>query len=373
MKKTLIRHGSVFVALCAVAFVSAPVDAAVFQQFFVSSNNKLYYVLSSTPSSGIGIQMTSIMMSTGTAIPINETLNNPPDAVLTSVSTQLTGSILQVPPLSNIKRTAVLTGFAANQIVNGDNSPTNGEFDVTANNGDGLLILPGGTRTVSFSGSGTEAVQDITSSSGSGTTLVPAAATTTVSRRLGLTIQNSATIVFPNPATSVVTSVGATCAGGTCGAGIACNPAMDAGADTAACGGCGGSCTNYGGEVATQNVTLDDTVSTRVGNDASGADQESVVDGFLLQNTVDLIVFMVDGTGRSAFGLSASGFAVEAVELESRNVLASTGDSDNGNFRVAQAPTPTPGTPAPAASDSVLIALALALVVWGSYRLRQPT
>src|SRR5215470_15121421 len=97
---------------------ASPSLALVSQQFFVSDTNKLYYVVVSTPGAGaVGTQITSLMMSSGTALPVNETLHNPPDPVLTSFGTSLTGSILN-PPLSNIKRTEILTGFTSNTIEN---------------------------------------------------------------------------------------------------------------------------------------------------------------------------------------------------------------------------------------------------------------
>src|SRR5690606_38082042 len=95
----------------------------------------------------------------------------------------LTGGILRFPPLSNIKRTEIITGLPDNFIANMGN-PLNGIFDPMANDGDGVLTLPGGTRTVSFSG-GTEPLVDITESTGAGNTFVPAATNIQVTRRIG--------------------------------------------------------------------------------------------------------------------------------------------------------------------------------------------
>ncbi len=353
---------------CGLAVLSgSPAAGSLDQQFFVSNNNKLYYVVKSDAGSGIGTQVTSIMMTNGTALNVNET-SNPADPVLTSMATKLSGTVF-----GSIKRTPLLTGFASNDVVANDGSLANGSFDPSANNGDGLLTLPGGTRTVAFDGSGTEPVQDITGSSGAGVTFVPAAVTTTVTRRVGLTFSNAQTIVFPNPAGPVVTSNGATCSGGGCGAGIVCDPANDGGADTAACGGCGGTCGNFGGEVSTQNVSLDETRDSRVGNDAGGAAQQNAVDGFLLKHNTDIIVFMVDGAGQQAFGLSSSGFSVNAETLSQRTVLDSTGDADNSNFRSEQErpPPPPPLKCAPVASEQGLMLLALALIAGGAHRLRR--
>ena len=145
----------------------APVAALVDQQYFVSENNKLYFVVkvddSGSPS--IGAQITSLMMTSGTPNSLNETANNPPDPVVTSVSILLSGGILQYPPLSNIKRTVVMTGFSSNDIIPSDPNPANGLFDPLANGGDGLLTLPGGLRTVTFDGTGTEPVVAVTTAS----------------------------------------------------------------------------------------------------------------------------------------------------------------------------------------------------------------
>jgi hypothetical protein len=338
--------------LTALAFGS-PARAAVDQQFFISDNNKLYYVLKVDPSSGIGVQITSIMMTSGTALNVNETSNNPPDPVVTSFSTKLTGSILRYPPLTNIKRTAILTGFSSNDVENGVN-PLNGVFDPLANGGDGLLTLPGGTTTVTW---GDPSLHTLDASSGAGNSLVPAATTTTISRIIGGgTFLNVQTIVFPIPAGSVVASNGATCVGGS-NAGGPCDPANG----TADCPGAGGACSNYGGEATNQNVTLDDTLDSRIGNPAS---QGAAIDGFLLHNTSDIIVFVVDD-GATAFGLSASGFSVSGTctganvpcltnddctgvgtcgdGLAARNNLDTTGDADNQQFNTpTRTPTNTP-------------------------------
>src|SRR6185295_16617377 len=169
-------------AVVAVAMMlgASPSLALISQQFFLSDTNKLYYVVTSVSTTGaVGAQVTSLMMTSGTAVPVNETPNNPPDPVVTSFGTFLTGGILRFPPLSNLKRTQLLTGFTSNNIENANPCvPANGCFDPHANNGNGLLILPGGARTVAFDNTGTELIQDITTSSGAGNTLVPAATST---------------------------------------------------------------------------------------------------------------------------------------------------------------------------------------------------
>ena len=330
---------------------ASPSRAAISQQFFRSNTNKLYYLVVSVPSGGsIGEQVTSIMMTSGTGLPVNETPNNPPDPVVTSFGTLLSGDILRFPPLSNIMRTQLLTGFISNNIGGDPCNPINGCFDPAANNGNGLLTLPGGTRTVAFDGTGTEPIGPITVATGAGLTQVPAATNITLTRVVGSGMfPNAPTIVFPIPAGGVVTSNGSTCVGGS-NPGAACSsaPPPPTPAPPSACMG-GGTCTNFGGEAAGQNVTIDDTLGLRVGNPASqGAD----IDGFFLPNTTTMIVFLVDDGG-AAFGLTADGFAVTGTctnaetpcildtdcpggtcgfSLSQRNVVNTTGDVDNGTF-----------------------------------------
>jgi hypothetical protein len=312
------------------------------QQVFVSDDNTVYYVLKVDPVAGaIGAQITSLMLTSGTAANVNESLNEPPDAVLTSFSGSLSGQILCDPSLASIVRTALLTGLTSNDIENASPPvPVNGAFDPAANNGTGLLILPGGLRTVVYDGTGTESVQPITTSGGAGATFVPAAVETHVTRRLGgEALQNVPVIVFPNPAGPVTTSSGATCVGGI-NPGTACDPATN-GTRTDPCGG-GGSCTNLGGASPGQNVTLDSVVDRRVGNPASQGD---AVDGFFIGNTTEMIVFMTKLCAPSG-SAGASGFAVTGTcsnnavaacandeecpggtctdELSARQVIAST-------------------------------------------------
>lgn len=346
--------------LAAIVLASSPALAAVSQQFFVSDSNKLYYVISSVTSGGdIGTQVTSLVMTSGTAIPVVETSDNPPDPVVTAFATFLTGSFLRGPTINNIIRTQLITGLTNNQIENANPCvPLNGCFDPHANGGTGLLTLPGATRTVAFNGTGTEPVQAITTSSGAGNSLVPAAINTTLTRTIGSgNFVLVPTIVFPNPAGPVVTSNGATCSSASPPkvVGDPCDPANGSTSNTVDCGNPLGACLNFGGEAPGQNVTIDDTLMSRVGNPAS---QGANVDGFFLEDNTDLIVFLVDD-GSASFGLSATGFAVTGscddvptqkcdpnlsvcfttcgTGLTSRDVISTTGDVDNNAFF----PTPT--------------------------------
>ncbi len=317
------------------AGLSSRAQAALMtQQFYVSNNNKLYYVLSVNPSGdGTALQVTSLMLTSGTATNLNETFNSVlPDPVLTSVSVASSGQTLPNGVLSNVKRTDIQ--------VSQDIMAGSVTFDPSGVGGDGLLTLPDGVTQVTFSASQGVSLTAITNAGGTGAQLVPAGATTFVTRRLGgTTAQGVLSIVFPNPTGGLTTSSGATC-GAPCPAGVVCDPA-NAGSDAVACGGCGGGCTNLGGEAGGQNITLDDTKGSRIGNPVS---QVSAIDGFLLRSTAstsDFIVFVVDD-GSQAFGLSASGFSVDGdmtYTLASRIVQASTGDSDNSSFNT---PTVTP-------------------------------
>jgi hypothetical protein len=136
-------------AAAAIGMLGTSAMAGIDQQYFLSRNNKLYFIIKADDSAGIGAQITSVMMTSGSAIPLTETVINPQDPVATSFSTLLTGNILTTPPLGNIKRTAIVSGLSSNDVVveNPDN-PFTGGFDPNANGGDGLLTLPGGARTV---------------------------------------------------------------------------------------------------------------------------------------------------------------------------------------------------------------------------------
>src|SRR5215468_3108444 len=59
--------------------VADTAHAGVSQQAFISHNNKLYFLISSNASAGsYGSQITSLIMASGTAVPIAETSDNPP-------------------------------------------------------------------------------------------------------------------------------------------------------------------------------------------------------------------------------------------------------------------------------------------------------
>jgi hypothetical protein len=324
--------------------------ARIGSQVFVSTNGKVYFVLSSNPQfpNDVGTQVTSLMMAEGTVSTLIEASGGKVnDRVRTAVSALQTGGLLAG---GNLRRTSIVTNLSQNFIENVGN-PLNGVFDPDANNEDGLLTLPGGTRTVSFLGTGTEPVQSVSQSEGAGLTFVPGAVLSAVSRRLGAEqVLQAPTIVFPHPfVDSTRISRGSRCLAGS-SAGLLCDPNDDASLDPCV-GGFG--CKDLGGETAEQNVTLDDTIGSRIGNPVS---QGATVDGFFLPHTTSLIVFMADAGSRTTpFSATASGFLVTGTcsnqptpcafdldcpgstcthGLTARNVVAAAGSDFRGALRV---------------------------------------
>lgn len=311
--------------LLVLLLAARPVGAAISVQTFVSENNQLYAVISATTGGGAtGAQVTSLSLSNGTTIAVAETSNNPPDPVVTAFGAILAGTQLGTP--ATIQRTAIITGLVDNQIENLGN-PLNGVFNPSGN---GLLTLPGATRTVAWNSAGTEATAAADDTTGSGSTLVPAMDTTTITRKVGTTTFTNVSVrVFPEVPGTLTTSDGATCTGGD-NDGTACDPSIGA-----ACTG-GGTCTEYGGEASGQNVTIDDTLGSRVGNPSS---QATSTDGFYLPNTTTLIVFLVAGVG--PVSVAAAGFTTTGTDLADREVVASSADVENDNFNATPTATPT--------------------------------
>jgi cysteine-rich repeat protein len=267
---------------------------------FHSATDKLYYVIGvdvAAGSVGIGAQITSVAMSDGAVQATREPVALP-DRVLTALAGAISGSVV---PVARVRRTGVLAGLVSNDVVLDTLAdPLNGEFDPLANNGDGLLTLPGGQRTVAYDGSGSEAVVDASTPSGSGVTFVPAAAPTLIRRQFRNNTLRAEALVFPNPAGAVVSSAGATCSPGNP---VPCDPSDSS---PTACGGF--PCGDPGGEVPGQNVTVDDSYESRVGNPAAQGNQ---VDGFFLRGGSDVIVFLVDGAGGPPpVNAAAAGFLV---------------------------------------------------------------
>jgi hypothetical protein len=266
---------------------------------FRSDDGTLYYVIGVDLASsvGIGAQINTVVMSDGAVQAVEEPFA-PPDRVLTSFAGAISGSAVPVP---RVARTGIISALNGNDIVL-ENPPNlaNGEFDPGANDGRGLLTLPGGQRTVSIGGGASEAVHGAETASGSGVAFVPAAAVTTIRRQFRNNTIRAEGLVFPNPAGGVQTSAAATCSAGDP---TPCDPSLSM---PAVCG--GAPCASLGGEVAGQNVTVDDTIGTRVGNEAAQANE---VDGFFLHAGSDVIVFMVaSASGPAPVNAAAAGFVV---------------------------------------------------------------
>lgn len=349
-----IRGGGYIVALALfAASVAAPANALVDRCFFKSDNNKLYYVVNAAGGGDpleFGVQVTSVAVTSGSPISLIETFTTP-GQVLTAVAGSLFHDMLGVKcvgggnpgadchlngdldcaggtcsDISAIKRTTVQSGFNSLDCAQFT-------FNPTAAGGDGLLTLPGGglARALSYSGGdggdpaggcpgGTTCLplEPITSAGplsgpcADGTTGcgIPAARRILVTRSVGMgSLTNAPTLVFPRKA-------------GGPGASLTSDPAL--------------------GETAGQNITLDDTHGSRVGNSSVGApaSQASIADtdGFFLRHdctaggACDLVIFVVDD-GATGFGLTSAGYSVNS----SGSVLNTTGHNDNGPFN-----TPTP-------------------------------
>jgi hypothetical protein len=262
-------------------------------QIFQSEDSTLYYVIGvnvASGSSGIGAQITSLAISDAETQAFTEPLRLP-DTVLTAFA----GSGGSLPPLARLRRTAIIGELSSNRIVL-DGDARNGEFDPT---GRGVLTLPGGATTVSATGGG-EPLVAANRSGGAGVTAVPGAVETSLRRRIGATTVRVSAFVFPEPPAEIVTSSGATC---DAGSDVPCDPAEPA---SAVCG--GAPCGNPGGEIAGQNVTVDDAVGSRIGLDGGSSAR---TDGFFLHTDTEVIVFVVDsGAGAAPANGSAAGFLV---------------------------------------------------------------
>jgi YVTN family beta-propeller protein len=279
-----------------------PASGVIELRVFTSDNGTLYYVIGvdvGAGSRGIGAQITSVAMSDGAVQAVEEPLA-PPDRVLTAFSGAISGSAV---PQTRLRRTDILRGLGSNDVVlDNPPQPSNGEFDPAANGGRGLLVLPGGLRTVGVDGSGTEAVHSADAASGSATAFVPAAATANLRRQFRNNTIRAEALVFPSPAGSILVSAASTCSQGNP---VPCDPSVPP-AMQVPCGGT--ACEFAGGEVSGQSVTVDDTLDTRIGNATA---QGSQVDGFFLRSDVDLIVFIVEAEGRPApLNAAAAGFLV---------------------------------------------------------------
>lgn len=291
-------------------------------QLFRSDNGQTYVLLgmervrlnAADQTGAFGAQMTSLAISNGLVQTRNERIPVTQDSVVSSFAFVADADNV---PLMNVEATGVIHGLNAVEVLDNDGLRVNGEFFPSANGGDGLLILPGGVRSVAAGGTGTEPVHALLAAGGG----VPAAAVTRVARHNGA----GESIVFPIP--------GAVCVGGT-GVGMPCfadagcpgtvtNPGRCSRTSTGSncgppsnvpCGSpgmqateCSGTlCSDFGGEREGQSVTLDDTLESRIGNVGS---QGETVDGFFVRPHRSVVAFVVDSQPQF-LAAGASGFLV---------------------------------------------------------------
>lgn len=318
-------------------------DGGFSLQLFRSDNGQTYVLLGMervrlNPGEQVGAfgaQVTSMAISTAAIVARNEPIPLSGDTVVSAFAVADHSTNI---PLSAVFGTGVVSGLSSVEIIDDDGLRFNGEFLPSANGGDGLLVLPGGVRSVAFRGSATEPVHNLRTSGGSD---MPAAAVTQITRYNG----EGQAIVFPNPAAVCVggTAAGAGCSsdadcpgpndrehrcskpsrGSNCGAPsfIPCGPPLV----TTACG--PGVVCGLGGEEAGQNVTIDDTLNERVGNPGTQGEQ---VDGFLLRPLRAVVAFIVD-TQPQFLGAGAAGFLVTGTCMGGLNDTAScTSDAQCG-------------------------------------------
>jgi hypothetical protein len=269
-------------------FVQGEIDVDV----FTADDGTTYYVLAvdlRPGSAGIGAQITSLALSSVSTTTFAEAFN-PADPVLTAVATAARNTS---PPLDRLWRTEVLTGLPTNDV-------TASDFDPVADNGQGRLFLPDGSAVMLD----TEAVFPLTNRDGGPSCRAPCGALSRVIRQFDNRIDGDA-IVFPDEF--------AGCVGGTrpceVSEGANCGPPSfipcDPGPASVFCS--GGPCSNLGGEVPGQNVTLDDTVGSPFGA-SPGRGTEN---GFFLRSDMDLIVFIAEAEAApQALRVGVAGFIV---------------------------------------------------------------
>ncbi len=275
----------------------------------VSTDNHVYFIVTGTVSS-IGTRVTSVAFTTGNSSLCTESPPGMPGPVLTALAVGVQGEGGTSILLPNRMRTTVLKGFT-------DNSVSCGDFVAGNANGKGVLTLPDGRRV-----SADPAFSDVT--------LVD--------------VHTSDAAV---PAAADVASLSRTVPSGSCSGGTMVFPSIQ---PSPACDGQSATLTSdpATGEKSCQAVTLDDTLSSIVGNigggtvDASVATTQTGPDGFVLQgnctdvNTCQLIVFVGQQDGAAGFGAGATGFKVNALGETFATDQAGTNDSFNDT------PTPTP-------------------------------
>lgn len=272
-------------------------------QVYVSETNKVYIALWPRIEAGNGeaIQVTSVAISRGEVRSVNEHLTGA-DAVLTSVSGTTEGLI----PPREIKRTVIARGVSSADDIS---------FDLT---GDGVIGFGGTPKFLTWNGGqgGNFAArcneEDVTCLALCDVALpastvcatpadVPTGDFATVERTSFDASAVLDTMVFPNPGGPLMLSEGARCSTTQ----LSCDPAN---LMPRAC--FGGRCDVLGGERSAQNVTLDDTVRSLIGNRES-PESAAPVDGFRLESG-DVIIFALDAGGQAPpLQVAASGFLLD--------------------------------------------------------------
>lgn len=323
---------------------------------FSADDGTTYYVLAvqvGPAADAVGARITSLALSAEPVEAFAE-LRHPSDPVLTAVAVAPRGALA---PLQQLWRTPVLADVPFADL-------DSAVFAPAANNGRGVFFLPGGDRAVTITGTsghqGTEVVVPITATSSD----LPAAVAARVNRRVSGQDVSGDTIVFPAPAAVCVggTTPGAPCtsytdcgatilnpatcgrasAGATCSltSPIPCDPREGA---TASCS--GQLCANRGGETGAeggQNVTLDDTLGSRVGNPLT---QGATSDGFLLRSDSEIVVFIASpGEEPLPLQVSATGFLVGGECAAEARVCGDDADCNVGACLADDAVLKTLGT-----------------------------
>lgn len=291
---------------------------------------------------GRRLRVTSLAIATNDVVVTSESYApgvGPADLVLTSLAAAQADQIDPLLSLDLTRSSGVLHDLGGHPSVQ---VPA---FDRCAVSGAGLLTLPGGRRVTSL-GPGPHAPQaPILVPISMPSDGVPAAIKKRVNRRIDAVSLNRRTIVFPFPPPIPAPSPDAgisRCFGGNndgepCSDDVACElnctkpdgccalgsePPLCTGSapqpcepdETESCQG-NGSCMLFGGEVAGQNVTLDDTLDTPFGNPLSPG---ASTDGILLEGECDgsggcdAIVFVVDaGAAVDLVQVAVAGFILD--------------------------------------------------------------
>ena len=349
---------------------------------FAADDGTTYHVFATdlpSGSPGIGAQITTLAVSQSQVFHGAEP-RQAGDPWVTATAGAAAGTMW---PANGIRRTAVLRNLPVSLIVRNDPwTLADGEFDPAAHGGCGELILPmesgGALRTVSACGPASEALVPLDA----GVDGVPRAVLTSVRRRIGGREIREQAFVFPNPTAVCVGGdrPGGDCArDGDCGVANLIPGKCGRASISANCGGtfaepcdphepgesvCSGLglCPDLGGEAVGQNITLDDAVGSRIGNELS---QPTGPDGFFLASGRDLLVMVVEpeqdespGNAAAAGFIVAGSCATEEGKLCTADADCAVACATTGRNRVTLGAiggqsfglVPAPNTPTPTAT-----------------------